>query len=185
AEPLGKLFATGKPVPLYGRAAASQSFIVTCKDGKRIGLHLSSPEKFWKGLVLTLGRKDLMVQFPDRASRVQEYDALARELANAFITRDRNDWLPLLEQHDVPFAPELRLEELQKAPQEQFLEVFGEVAHAQLGTVKSANRPIRYDGDNRSNFTAPPALGEHTQEILRQAGLSNERIAGLRLSGVI
>ncbi len=185
AEPLGKLFATEKPVPLYGRAAASQSFIVTCKDGKRIGLHLSSPEKFWKGLVLALGREDLMLKFPDRASRVQGYDALARELANAFITRDRDGWLPLLEQHDVPFAPELRLEELENDPQVQFLEVFGEVTHAHLGTVKSANRPIRYDGNNRSNFTAPPALGEHTQEVLRQAGLTDERIAELRLSGVI
>jgi crotonobetainyl-CoA:carnitine CoA-transferase CaiB-like acyl-CoA transferase len=45
-EPLGKLFATGQPVPFYSRSASSQSFIVTCKDGRRIGLHLSSPESF-------------------------------------------------------------------------------------------------------------------------------------------
>ncbi len=185
AEPLGKLFATGKPVPMYGRAAASQSFIVTCKDKKRIGLHLSSPEKFWKGLVRALDRENLLSQFPDRASRVQGYDALSTELASIFITHDRDYWLPLLERHDVPFAPELRLDELEGDPQVRFLDVFGEVTHAELGTVKSANRPIRYDGDNRSNFTAPPALGEHTREILRQAGLTEERIDWLSLSGVI
>lgn len=185
AEPLGKLFATGKPVPMYGRAAASQSFVVTCKDGKRIGLHLSSPEKFWKGLIQAIDREDLLLTFPDRASRIQGYNELARELANAFITRERDDWLPLLEQYDVPFAPELRLEELEDDPQVRFLEIFGEITHAQLGTVKAANRPIRYDGDNRSNFTAPPALGEHTHQILREAGLTDENIAAMRLAGVI
>jgi crotonobetainyl-CoA:carnitine CoA-transferase CaiB-like acyl-CoA transferase len=107
-EPLGRLFASGEPVPFYSRSASSQSFIVTCKDGLRIGLHLSSPEKFWQGLVQATGREDLLQKYPDRSARVGNYDALAIDLAQAFATQDRAYWMPLLEAHDVPFAPERR-----------------------------------------------------------------------------
>jgi crotonobetainyl-CoA:carnitine CoA-transferase CaiB-like acyl-CoA transferase len=184
-EPLGKMFATGAGVPMYSRSAASQSFIVTCQDGQRIGLHLSSPEKFWLGLLKATQREDLARKYPDRQARIRDYDALARDLADIFSTRERDAWMPLLEQHDVPFAPERRLEELADDPQVRHLGVFYETAHSELGTVKAANRPIRYDGDNRSNFMPPPALGEHTQEVLREAGLTVEKIDGLRAQGVI
>jgi crotonobetainyl-CoA:carnitine CoA-transferase CaiB-like acyl-CoA transferase len=87
-EPLGKLFASGQPVPFYSRSASSQSFIVTCKDGHRIGLHLSSPEKFWQGLTLAIGREDLQKKYPDRGARVAGYEALAVDLAQIFATQD-------------------------------------------------------------------------------------------------
>ncbi|MES2535019.1 MAG: CaiB/BaiF CoA-transferase family protein [Pseudomonadota bacterium] len=184
-EPLGKMFATGAGVPMYSRAAASQSFILTCKDGHRIGLHLSSPEKFWIGLLQAIDRMDLAQKYPDRGARVRGYDALARDLAATFASRERDAWLPLLEQNDVPFAPERRLEELADDPQVQHLGVFFETDHPQLGKVKAANRPIRYDGDNHSNFLPPPALGEHTEEVLRAAGLGTEKIDALRVQGLI
>jgi crotonobetainyl-CoA:carnitine CoA-transferase CaiB-like acyl-CoA transferase len=185
AEPLGKLFASGQPVGFHARAATSQSFIVTCKDGRRIGLHLSSPEKFWTGLVQAINREDLLARFPDRPSRIQGYAGLAGELEKTFITRPRSAWLPLLEKHDVPFAAECRLEELEADPQVRHLGVFGQAMHAQLGPIKSINRPIRYDDDNRSSYRAPPSLGEHTEEVLREIGLSGEAIAGLRTQEVI
>ncbi|MDB5964405.1 MAG: CoA transferase, partial [Polaromonas sp.] len=88
-EPLGKLFATGKPVPLYSRAASSQSFLVTCADGHRIALHLSSPDKFWKGLLKAIAREDLLQKYPDRGARVAGYDDLALDLAEAFVAQPR------------------------------------------------------------------------------------------------
>ncbi|MBI2728951.1 MAG: CoA transferase [Polaromonas sp.] len=184
-EPLGKLFANGIPVPHYSRAASSQSFIVTCGDGNRIGLHLSSPEKFWRGLLKAISQEELAQKYPDRASRVQRYDELAVDLAAVFATKPRDYWLPLLEQNDVPFAPERRLEELREDPQVKHLDVFYDMTHPQYGKVSAAHRPVRYDGDNHSNFLPPPALGEHTREVLAQAGLSPSDIKKLADEGVI
>lgn len=184
-EPLGRLFASGKPVPFYSRAAASQSYLLTCADGHRIALHLSSPDKFWKGLLRAISRDDLLQKYPDRSARVARYDDLALDLAGAFVTQPRDHWLPLLEANDVPFAPERRLEELADDPQVQHLDVFYEMQHPRYGSVRAAHRPVRYDGDNHSNFRPPPALGEHTHEVLRTVGLTPNDIEKLAREGVI
>lgn len=184
-EPLGKLFASGKPVPFYSRAAASQSFLVTCEDGHRIALHLSSPDKFWKGLLKAISREDLSQKYPDRSARVARYDELALDLAEAFARKARDHWLPLLEQNDVPFAPERRLEELADDPQVQHLDVFYDMTHPRYGSVRAAHRPVHYDGDNHSNFMPPPALGEHTQEVLGAVGLNADDMEKLAKEGAI
>jgi crotonobetainyl-CoA:carnitine CoA-transferase CaiB-like acyl-CoA transferase len=184
-EPLGKLFDSGKPVPFYSRAAASQSFLLTCEDGHRIALHLSSPDKFWKGLLKAISREDLSQKYYDRSVRVARYDELALDLAKAFAQKARDHWLPLLEQNDVPFAPERRLEELADDPQVQHLDVFYDMIHPRYGNVRAAHRPIRYDGDNHSNFMPPPALGEHTHEVLSALGLNSDDFEKLVIEGAI
>ena len=184
-EPLGQMFATGEAPSLFSRAAASQSYIVTCKDGKRIGLHMSSPDKFWQGLVRAIGREDLLEKYPGRLERIQHYEDLARELAQTFAVRNRDEWLPLLEREDVPFAPERRHEELADDPQVKHLDLFYEMNHPEHGKLKAAHRAIRYDGDNRSNFSPPPSLGEHTDSVLAQFGFEQERIDALRAAGII
>ena len=183
--PLGQMFATGEAPSLFSRAAASQSYIVTCKDGKRIGLHMSSPDKFWQGLVRAIGREDLLEKYPGRLERIQHYEDLARELAQTFAVRNRDEWLPLLEREDVPFAPERRHEELADDPQVKHLDLFYEMNHPEHGKLKAAHRAIRYDGDNRSNFSPPPSLGEHTDSVLAQFGFEQERIDALRAAGLI
>lgn len=184
-EPLARLFSTGKPSSFYSRAAASQSFIVTCGDGERIGLHLSSPTKFWDGLVAAVDSPSLQTKYVDRASRVKRYDELSEDLASIFAKEPRDFWLPLLEAHDVPFAPERRLEELEKDPQVVHQGVIYTVDHPIEGTIKAAHRPVRYDGDNRSDFRAPPTLGEHTKEVLMELGIEAATLRQLAEQGII
>lgn len=184
-EPLGKMFATGQPVPFYSRAASSQSFLVTCSDGLRIGLHLSSPQKFWDGLLRAISREDLQAIFPDRAARVARYDQLALELERTFAAKQREHWMPLLEKHDVPFAPERRLEDLVHDPQVQHLQMFYQAEHPRYGSVTAAHRPVRYDGDHHSNFLPPPELGEHTNEVLAEAGITEHDIRQLAKEGLV
>lgn len=184
-EPLAQHFSTGEPLSFYSRSAASQSYVVTCGDGKRIGLHLSSPDKFWQGLASAIGREDLLARYPDRPARIRNYDALAQALSETFATKDRDYWLPRLEANDVPFAPERRLEELTDDPQVKHLDLFYSLVHPQLGPVKAMHRPIRYDGDNRSDYAPPPALGEHTDAVLASLGLTPDRIAELRAAAIV
>ena len=184
-EPLAKLFALGQPIELHSRAKASQAFIFTCKDGKRIGIHLSSPEKFWSGLIQALNAPHIAEQFPTHLSRVQRSDQLSHELALIFKQQDRDHWLPLLEAHDVPFAPERLLHELEEDPQVQHLKTFYTVSQKKYGSVKAAHRAVRFDGDNTSDFFPPPDLGEHNFEIFKSLGLSEDELRSLESADII
>ncbi len=184
-EPIVNYFVTGEPAPVHQRAAMSQAYNLTCKDGKRIGLHMSSPDKFWQGLCRVIGREDWGTLYATRMDRVKHYEALAFELNEIFRTRDRGEWIPLLEREDVPFAPEHEVQDLESDPQVRHLGVFYELEHPKYGKVKAAHRPVRVDADRSIDSRPPPDLGEHTAEVLREAGLSAERIALLRELGII
>ena len=184
-EPIVNYFATGEPVPVHQRAAMSQAYNLTCKDGKRIGLHMSSPDKFWQGLCRVIGREDWVTLYATRMDRVKNYEALAFALNEIFRTRDRDEWIPLLEREDVPFAPEHEVQDLESDPQVRHLGVFYELEHPKYGKLKAAPPPGRLDAARRIDFRPPPDLGEHTEEVLREAGISAERIALLRKQGII
>ena len=184
-EPIVNYFATGEPVPVHQRAAMSQAYNLTCNDGKRIGLHMSSPDKFWQGLCRVIGREDWVTLYATRMDRVKNYEALAFALNEIFRTRDRDEWIPLLEREDVPFAPEHEVQDLESDPQVRHLGVFYELEHPKYGKLKAAHRPVRVDADRSIDFRPPPDLGEHTEEVLREAGISAERIALLRKQGII
>ena len=184
-EPIATYFDTGKPVPVFHRGAMSQAFNLTCSDGKRIGLHLSSPEKFWQGLCRAVGREEWISRYPTRIDRAQHYDELAVQLSEIFRARARDEWIRRLECEDVPFAPEHEIQDLESDPQVRHLGVFYELVHPKYGKVKGAHRPVRVDSDRAIDFRPPPDLGEHDDEILREAGFSPERIALLREKGVL
>jgi crotonobetainyl-CoA:carnitine CoA-transferase CaiB-like acyl-CoA transferase len=185
AEPLAQFFTTGAAPPVFQRAAMSQAYTVTCGDGRRIGLHLSSPDKFWRGLCRAIGRVDWIEAYPARLDRVRHYERLAEQMNAIFSTRPRAAWLPLLEAADVPFAPEHALDELAADPQIAHLDLFYELDHPRQGRVRAPHRPLRVDGDRAIAFRPPPELGEHSEEVLREAGYAEAEIASLQDSGVL
>ena len=175
-EPLGQYLATGKPVPVFQRAAMSQAYTVTCADGRRIGLHLSSPDKFWYALCHAIERPGWIEEYPGRMDRVSAYEAIAARLNEVFSIRPRGEWLGILDRHDIPFAPENSLEDLETDPQVVHLGLFGAAEHPVHGTVRMPLRPVRVDGSREIPLRAPPELGEHTGEVLRAAGLAQAEI---------
>jgi crotonobetainyl-CoA:carnitine CoA-transferase CaiB-like acyl-CoA transferase len=185
AEPLGQYLATGEPVPVYQRAAMSQAYNLVCADGKRIGLHLSSPDKFWASFCSAIDRADWIAKYPKRMDRVTHYESLAIEIAAVFKTKSRAQWVTILEAADVPFAPELALEELASDPHIAHLDVFYETTHPKYGPVRAPHRAIRADGSRAIDHRPPPDLGEHTDEVLRELGLDAARLAELRAKGLV
>ena len=179
-EPLAYYLQMGEPAPLYARGANSQAYNLVCKDGRRIGLHMSSPDKFFAGLCKAIERPDLAERYGNRVKRIAGYDEIARELSSVFRTRTRSDWMQRLEANDVPFAPELGVDELEQDPQVRHLGTFYQVA----GT-KAQHRPVRIDGSREIEFRAPPALGEHTEEVLTELGVSAAELAELRVKKLI
>ena len=87
--------------------------------------------------------------------------------------------------HEVPHAPILGIREALAQPQAQARGMVVEVEHQALGIIPIVNRPFRFD-EAMPDPAAPPVLGQHTGAVLGDLlGLSEERIAQLRASGVI
>jgi len=166
-EPLGKLFSTGQPLGFYARAAASQSFIVTCADGLRIGLHMSSPPKFWEGLAKAMERPDIFEdpRFATRDGRMDNQEAMIEVLSAIFKTRTRVEWCNRLVAEDVPHAPMYTTPEVPEDPQVQHLELFVEAPSPKGGTFRTVRSPVSFDGQRSLEVTAPPLVGQHNAQL--------------------
>jgi crotonobetainyl-CoA:carnitine CoA-transferase CaiB-like acyl-CoA transferase len=175
-EPLGQYLVTGVVPPVFQRAAMSQAYSVTCADGRRIGLHLSSPDKFWEELCRAIERPDLMQRYPRRMDRVRHYETLAQTLNSVFAERTREEWLEALARSDVPFAPEHELNELATDPQIAHLAPFYTIDHPQMGPITGLHRPYRVDGSREIGFRPPPVLGEHTSEVFEEFGIAASEV---------
>lgn len=184
-DPIAQIFSTNQPVSLYYRAAGSQAYNLACADGKRIGLHLSSPDKFWRALCKAVEREDWIDRYPGHRDRIEHYDDLAKELAATFRTKTRADWMERLDKEDVPFAPENEPQDVELDPQVRHLDVFYTLTHPRHGTNKFARRPIYIDSDRDIGGGPPPALGEHTDQILQEIGFEANDIQHLRELNII
>jgi len=157
----------------HTRVATSQSYAFVCADGRMVALHLSTPDKFWKGLLTVIERTDLAgdERFSTRDARVTHYDALKAELASAFRTQPRAEWCRRLDEHDVPHAPIWSVDEVVDDPQVRHLRTFYEMQHPTLGRVIGIQRAVLIDGERGPNRMAAPTLGEHTVTIAEEFDL--------------
>lgn len=171
----------------FTRVSVSQSYAFRCQDGRLIAVHLSSQQKFWDGLLEALERPDIatMPAFVNRDQRIANYNALWRELSQTFATRPRAEWEKRLEARDVPFAPILRVNEVMDDPQVRHLGTFYRTAHPTEGAVLGIQPPILLDGKRPSTMAPPPALGEHTDEVLAELGFSSAELAKLREAKIV
>ncbi|RDJ27805.1 CoA transferase [Bosea caraganae] len=164
-------FVNGKVPSPRDRGRVSQSLALSCADGRTIALHLSSPPKFWNGLLQAIGRPDLAEdpRFAQRMDRVRNHDQLEDVLRPIFASQPRAHWLPLLEAADVPHAPVLGADEVVADPQVRHLGIDQTMTHPTEGKVRTLRTPIIYDG-NRDGIamTPPPVLDEHGAEIRRE-----------------
>ena len=110
---------------------------------------------------------------------------LVAEAEALFRTKTTEEWGALFEKHGVPAGPLHFIEELFDHPQtmENGLQV--EMDHPLLGNMKLVGPPFQMSESRLEPQFPSPMLGEHTDEVLAEAGLSPERIAALRAEGVV
>jgi crotonobetainyl-CoA:carnitine CoA-transferase CaiB-like acyl-CoA transferase len=169
-------FVSGRVPGPEDRGRVSQSLAFNCADGKLICLHLSSPAKFWDGLLAAIERPDLAQdpRFLGRMDRVHNHEALVQTLRPVFATRPRAEWLMRLDGQDVPHAPVFNLGEALDDPHVRHLGMERTLAHPTEGAVRTLRRPVVYDGDRAGiAMTPPPTLDEHGQEI--RAALAQQK----------
>jgi len=169
------------------RAAVSLSFAFACADGRILAIHVSSMEKFWRALLEAIGRPDIGddARFRDRMGRIKNYEALVQVLRPVFAAKPRAVWAERLAAHDVPAAVMHSIPEAMQEPEVKHLGMFHELSHARYGKLTAMRRASRIGGERESEPLPPPALGEHTDAVLREFGFVAPEIAGLRSAGAI
>ncbi len=163
-------FSAGEVMTPYSRPSVSQSYVLECADGSWIALHLSSPEKFWTGLVDAIERPDLLAdaRFVTRADRIARHGELIAIMTPIFKTRSRDEWCRRLEAREVPHSPAYDSNEALDDPQARHLGILVETDHPVMGRFRTVRTPLSFDGQRISDVVAPPVLDEHGAELREQ-----------------
>ncbi len=145
-------------------------------------------EKFWAAFCRAVERPELAQdpRFASNVKRVEHKAELVPLLEALFPARPTAEWLARMQREGVPAAPINRVDQVLADPQVLLREMVVELDHPKLGTVKTLGTPIKPAGAPPFRPAPPPALGEHTEPVLRGLlGYSAERLESLRARRVI
>jgi crotonobetainyl-CoA:carnitine CoA-transferase CaiB-like acyl-CoA transferase len=125
-------------------------------------------------------------RFATNRDRVSHYAVLRPLLAARLHARPRAEWIEKLRAAGVPCGSVRDVSEVLQDPQMTARDMIAAVEHASLGRVNVLGVPIKLSATPGGVRTAPPTLGQHTDQILlTDIGLSDAEIARLRRAGTI
>jgi crotonobetainyl-CoA:carnitine CoA-transferase CaiB-like acyl-CoA transferase len=132
-------------------------------------------------LLPLLGKPELVAdpRFASVASRADNVEIVYGTIAAAMKARSTADWLALLATADLPHGPANTLEELMTDDYLREGGFFQQIDHPSEGMMTTLAIPVAYDGSPATIRRGPPRLGEHTAEVLSEAGFSATEIAAL------
>ncbi|MCP3463449.1 CaiB/BaiF CoA-transferase family protein [Bradyrhizobium sp. CCGUVB23] len=155
-----------------------------CKDGRWIILSLLNEDRQWPTLARCMEREDLITDprfatKPDRHARSVE---LIKIFDEVFATKDLAEWRKILDGNGLVFGVVGILDDIPNDQQMLDNEV---LVPFENDTMLTINSPIWIDGTRKVQPRKPPAVGEHSDDILREAGYDEAMIKTLRASGAV
>jgi crotonobetainyl-CoA:carnitine CoA-transferase CaiB-like acyl-CoA transferase len=164
-------------------AASSTDLVYETADGY-ITVAVQT-NKQWEGLTRALDRPEWLddPRFRTPALRAENVDARLQMTQDVLIGGSSAEWLDKLTRADVPCAPVLTRNEVIRHPHVAALEIVQEYDHPAAGRLRQARAAARFSATPPMIRRAAPALGQDTDDILRELGYSAEQIAGLRAEG--
>ena len=172
--------------PGTGRRAASFiDLIYETKDGFMSVAVMSDRE--WAGLARALERPEWLedARFGTPALREENIDARLALTQEALRGRTTTEWMERLEAEDVPCAPVLTRDALLAHPQIRAGGTLVECDHPAAGRLRQARPAARFEATPSVLRRGAPALGEHTDALLAEAGFPPAEIAALRAAGAV
>jgi crotonobetainyl-CoA:carnitine CoA-transferase CaiB-like acyl-CoA transferase len=144
-------------------------------------------ETMWRRVCEGLGRKDLLERddFKGEANRSKNRVALNAEINKATAARTTAEWIEILSAGDVPCGPIYTIDKMFADPAVQHLRAAVPVKSAKLGEFRIVNQAVTLSRTPATIASAPPELGEHTDEILAELGYGGAEIEALRRRKVI
>jgi len=123
-------------------------------------------------------------RFASNAKRVEHRETLVPLIEERLSTRSAEEWLSALEEVGVPSGKIRTVPDALRAAAEAGVSATTKVPHPTAGEVELVNSPIQIESGLRP-AVAPPLLGEHTAEVLREIGMDDGEIERLASAGAI
>jgi crotonobetainyl-CoA:carnitine CoA-transferase CaiB-like acyl-CoA transferase len=124
-------------------------------------------------------------RFRTNAARVRHRDELLRLLEARLAEADVLEWHERLTRAGVPAAPVADVADVATSPQTEALGILQELRHPVVDGLSLPALPLSVDGERVLHPSAPPLVGQHTAEVLREAGFSEPELADLAEAGVV
>jgi crotonobetainyl-CoA:carnitine CoA-transferase CaiB-like acyl-CoA transferase len=158
-------------VPYQAFAAADGELMVAAPN-----------DRLFAALCETLGLPELPAdeRFATNPARVEHRDALVPLLGARFATEPRAAWFERLARAGVPATPVQDVGEVARHEQTEALDLLQD-----LGSYTTVAPPLSVEGERVPHRFGAPALGEHTAEVLAEAGYADEEVAELSAAGVV
>jgi crotonobetainyl-CoA:carnitine CoA-transferase CaiB-like acyl-CoA transferase len=126
-----------------------------------------------------------LAAYDDEDRAYHERDAVYQLIATRLVDRPSAEWLALLLARDVWCAPVNRFDDLVDDPQVRHNEVFTSVERPNGEPMRVVGMPVRFSATPGTVRSGPPAVGQHTDEVLAAAGFSDDEIAAMHEDGVV
>jgi formyl-CoA transferase len=155
------------------------------RDDRWLQLLVVRDDRMWSTVCTALGRPDLEkdARFADREERKRRALELHAEVAPVFASRTYAEWEAILSKTSIPFGVIGRVADVVGDPQAEHAGIFAETANPDV--PRTVNNPIRLGFAKPRVSGTPAAVGQHSEEILRELGHGDAEIAALRKAGVL
>ncbi len=182
----GKLFEPPQGPTGYQRSLTPNRRPYRTKDGYLCTLIYS--DKQWKAFFAALGQPEMFtadVRFSSQGARAANIDAVYGYLGGVLATRTTAEWLAFFAEADLPAAPMVSIDDVLTDEHLLATGFLRKVQHPTEGTITEIGVPSEWSGTPPELTRHAPSLGEHTTEVLQQAGYGPAEIEALLASGAV
>jgi crotonobetainyl-CoA:carnitine CoA-transferase CaiB-like acyl-CoA transferase len=139
-------------------------------------------ERHWQAFFAEVGQPELAERYSiaNRQERNTHVKALYGHLRELTPRKTTAEWMALCEKLDIPATPIYTLDELPAHPHLKAVGLFEDAVHPTEGPIRQVRPTARFSATPTRVYRQAPTVGQHTSEILREAGLAEEDIARLK-----
>ncbi|MEY2889157.1 MAG: hypothetical protein RIQ30_754 [Pseudomonadota bacterium] len=176
---------TGKPPVALGTANRMSAPYQAVKAKNEYFVMGATNNKLWQKLCAILARPDLLQNpaYQTIAGRLGHRDDLITDLEKSFATKNANEWIDLMLAEGIPAGPILDYPQAFESEHGKHRQMKIEIDHPLEGKVPNIGFAVKMQGTPQQVRRHPPLLGEHTQEVLEEAGFTSAQIESLRTQG--
>ena len=156
-------------------------------DGRWLLLVMPTPDPYWPRMCTVLDKPEWGAdpRFVTLAGRAEHSREIIAEMDAIFATATRDEWAQRLDAQGVIWAPAQSIDAVITDPQAAANHFFTTVEHPTHGPYQIIDTPIKFGGASVGARGPAPELGQHTEEVLLEAGYTWEEIAALREHGAL